>query len=482
MSFRYCLKAFWGLGIVLFVLAQDGVAQPQVFWDTVGTSPIFYGTKGVMDPDDEAIGLVVSNFGEYGMNGVGGVNLDYFLSGEECGTRPEDRVYLRSGSPFLLIASESGPNPSSVSLTTSIYQLDFSKEYSWVPDENTSPHSGLDRDLEWVYMGRMISRDTLIVIERFFFAPRIDFSPELHFVGVRTLLYSVHGQPLDHVTFGEVLDFDVPSDSVQLNLTAPSSGGDYLYFQGTDTVGHEDPFCLNAERYGGCALHALYSCTPWLGSDSLQFWGSRGISQSILEEVEEDVDGLPISPPAPDAKMWWQEIDDNPGTSGSSNAQNQAVFLTYLHDATITPFDTLGFWTILTTVRSGSLTVLENDLEQAGEWIETVFWTVSAVCSGVVGDANCNGEIAVSDIGALVDFLFISGTQLCVLEEADANQSGGSFPGPEDITVSDIAWIVDHLFITGRELPDCPNKLNANLCGSPHGWWDEQRSSHCYFE
>jgi len=39
---------------------------------------------------------------------------------------------------------------------------------------------------------------------------------------------------------------------------------------------------------------------------------------------------------------------------------------------------------------------------------------------------------------------------LC-LAEADVNQSGGVYPGCGDITISDIATLIDYLFITGPE-------------------------------
>ena len=116
---------------LILVLCLGATAEP-ILWDTVGTDPLFDGSKSSPTPG-ERVGLVVSNFGEVGHVGLGSVNLDYYLSGEECGTRPEDRIYLYSSSPFVLIASESGVQPTNVELTTSINQLDDSKPYSWKP-------------------------------------------------------------------------------------------------------------------------------------------------------------------------------------------------------------------------------------------------------------------------------------------------------------------------------------------------------------
>lgn len=79
-------------------------------------------------------------------------------------------------------------------------------------------------------------------------------------------------------------------------------------------------------------------------------------------------------------------------------------------------------------------------------------------CVGRVGDVNGNGsdEPTVSDIGTLVDFMFISGASLPCLEEADTNGSGGGTPTGDDISVADIGVLVDYLFITGSPLLPCP--------------------------
>jgi hypothetical protein len=80
-------------------------------------------------------------------------------------------------------------------------------------------------------------------------------------------------------------------------------------------------------------------------------------------------------------------------------------------------------------------------------------------CVGRTGDVNRDGndEPSISDIATLIDHLFISGTPLPCLEEADVNQSGGEYPTADDISIADIAVLIDYLFITGRDLglPAC---------------------------
>lgn len=79
-------------------------------------------------------------------------------------------------------------------------------------------------------------------------------------------------------------------------------------------------------------------------------------------------------------------------------------------------------------------------------------------CNGHVGDANGMGgdEPTVADIGQLIDFLFITGSPLPCVAEADANQSGGANPVPGDVTIADIGVLIDYQFVTGTPLADCP--------------------------
>ena len=78
-------------------------------------------------------------------------------------------------------------------------------------------------------------------------------------------------------------------------------------------------------------------------------------------------------------------------------------------------------------------------------------------CVGTTGNVNCDpsDEVTIGDIATLIDHLFITGPDLCSIEEADANQSGGAAPTYDDITIGDISLLIDHLFISGPPLPDC---------------------------
>ncbi len=95
----------------------------------------------------------------------------------------------------------------------------------------------------------------------------------------------------------------------------------------------------------------------------------------------------------------------------------------------------------------------------AGNYVPADFGGVISrgCCQGVVGDVNGDGSFnpTIGDVSTLIDHLFITGTPLQCLLEADVNQSGGITPLPADITIGDVSLLIDNLFIGGTALPEC---------------------------
>jgi hypothetical protein len=189
-------------------------------------------------------------------------------------------------------------------------------------------------------------------------------------------------------------------------------------------------------------------------------WGGFAGSQALLRDTNLSRTGVPISPAQPDGEAWWEEVANHSGFQADPIEGNQAVWLAFAHDVSFDADDTLGFWTVLTTVRDG----VESDL-RAQIYAASMFTSMKlglwyyACCAGRVGDANGLGmppnEVTISDIQLLVTAKFISslpcGRYLNCLDEADVNHSGGADPMCSDITITDIAILVDHLFVSGPE-------------------------------
>jgi hypothetical protein len=99
------------------------------------------------------------------------------------------------------------------------------------------------------------------------------------------------------------------------------------------------------------------------------------------------------------------------------------------------------------------------NLDQADENNNQIGDACETCCQGRVGDANGAGgdEPTISDISTMINMLFVDGTEVVCVPEADVNKSGGAFPVANDITISDISNLVNYLFIEGSSagLADC---------------------------
>jgi hypothetical protein len=471
------------LEIGVHVLAADTVVDPV--WDTVGTDALFDdgGSMAMAPTAAERIGLAVGNLGEMGFSGPGGVNLDYELSGEECGTRdPRDYEYLVSGTPYTLIASESGLVPSSVNLTLSYNDIINQRELDgWDPavSPNTVPAdevpiSGLaaDNTYDSVYVGKFVNRDTSVAWEWTFYAPRDpDNNPANdvdEYIVVGSKIYSGDGQSHEHLTIGHNVDWDIPADSLPYNRADVSSEG-FTYVQGYDTSGHEDPTCLNSTRYGTEAFVVMWT-NDICANTTDGYYGSVALDQLLQTDTNFARDLTPISPPKPDGKAWWEDIQSHPG-NGRDQTLNEyhdyAVWTTFQHDFTLNAEDTIWVYTVLSSVRDGALGDLETNVEHGRNWVLNTHLDFSgcSCCEGQTGDANkLDGDIpTVGDIADIIDQLFGTGKIVECVDEGDADLSRfddtpdpGDKAVPADISVSDIGGIIDQLFGTGKILPDCP--------------------------
>lgn len=74
-------------------------------------------------------------------------------------------------------------------------------------------------------------------------------------------------------------------------------------------------------------------------------------------------------------------------------------------------------------------------------------------CGGVIcGNIDCDASngIDISDLSALIDYLFISFSPLCCPAAANCD---GVWP----LDIGDLSWLIDYLFISGSPLGNCPS-------------------------
>ncbi len=456
---------FDSVGIPIHVLAAADVED--VVWDTVTTHKFMFDP--FFEPEGACIALAVSNFGEIGIGAYskGGVNLDYSESKLECGTRERDKMYLMSGSAFTMMATSSAG--AGVKLTQTFNDANQLDETGFDPI-GTKGHIRGDSTAtgvyDSVYTGKFVNRDTTIAMERFVYGPRstTPSTATLNFVVMLTKVYSGDGAAHSHVTIGNACDFDVPADSPPNNNNGVSTPGRFVYLQGTDTAGSEA--CqTNLNRYATEAFGGKYTQaqvnSPCLVDST--FYASSALYQLIMEDTTHLRNGTALVPKQPNPSVWWAETGV-PGLNASALQDTDlALITTYVQDYSLGATDTLYFWTVLSTVRNGSLTDLENQVAYAKSWfVEKVRRCVPnpGCCLEKVGNANGTGgeTPTIGDISVMIDAKFITGAcipsgpgaNIVCLGEADMNLSGGQHPTCGSITIGDISLLIDCLFITGE--------------------------------
>jgi len=472
--------AGYGVGVAkvfINVLAAPDVETP--FWDTVITHDQMFVPFG--EVEGECIALAVSNFGElgYAAGTAGGVNLDYYESGLECGPRFRDGIYLYGATAFTILADAS--DGTGAVLTQVHGDRNQADETGFDPIGTKGTMTGgynATSNYDSVYTGRFVNRDTTIAMERIVYGPRSTHpaTDTIDFVVVYTKAYSADGAAHNHVTLGNVSDFDIPAEDVPNNTAAVSTSGNFVYVRGTDTTAVLS--CQpNANRFGTEAFGGGYTSAEWNSDNCVNnndLYGQLALIQSIMVDTTNYRDGTPLTPAQPNPLVWWQETALG-NLHGDATVQDQAIWLTYKYDHNLGATDTLHYWTVYSTVRNGTLAQLEGQVAFAKRWYTVTVrgcTPPSGCCStqpgNRVGNANNQGtypnEVTISDIQTLVTAKYIIGSCLPVgtfaglscLAECDANQSGGATPTCNDITISDIQTLVNHLYICGPA--NCPLK------------------------
>jgi len=302
-------------------------------------------------------------------------------------------------------------------------------------------HDGVSYDS--VFAGKSFNRDTTVAMERTFYAPRGN-TANPSFVVTKTKLYSVGGAARSNITFGTVTDWDIPSDSASANTSAVSLD-EYVYFQGTDTGTTHCQTNLNrfgAEIVAGWYTKAEYVADPC--ANNTEIVGMKAVNARAYFD-DTLIGGLT----QPNASQWWTATAAS-GYAGESNLYDQGGFVTFLHDATLPANDTLTFWTILATMRNGSLTQFEANVDDAKVWYAKL--RVPCGCCVTMGNVDVSPDqlVTMGDLTVMIDNLFITLTPLACNDEGNVDLSPDGL-----VTMGDLTILIDNLFISLTPLPTC---------------------------
>jgi hypothetical protein len=394
--------------------------------------------------------LVVSSNGNYGNQGQGRVNLDFVTNGE-CDTTLE--TYLYDGSA--VIGWVAGAD-------TVMNWTIFGD--SWLEDSTAlRPYTGLPDSTKWLprfrdcpnfeyyRTARFVSRDTSISMEKMWYAPKItNMTNDTLFIiqCLKVWLTSV-GTPRSGVTIGEAIDWDIPSDSGADNTSAVSLNQE-IWQRGVDYN----------DSAGNAACQA----------DSLRFGGMKYVYKYV--NATKSTDSLAHSAYTAENDSFVftnngfvaEELYKNfatPGFAASDSVEDLHMGMCFDHNLTLNNTDTLRYYTVYATVRSGSQATLQTRLSQGKAWLnaksipsiprDSCAGGPTPCCVNRRGNVNnsVGDAVTVADLTFLVQYLFNSGTTPACTDEANVNGAGG-------ITVADLTYLVQFLFNAGAQPPLCP--------------------------
>ncbi len=424
------------------------LADPiPVEYDTIYS----YETAGGGVPTGEYVALAVSNFGEIGQAGAGGVNVDFTASGTECGDRHADSIYLFSASPFLL---EANHDATETNLTCSYGQTNTDKSYSWIPvewDPDQVLHGLRCYIRNLAPCGKFVNREGTIAVEMFRVLPD-DVPYYGHAFLLMTRIYATDDQPHNRLTYGWVVDWNVPSEvpGVNSSYSDPPYGG--MWVRGTEI--ETGAACQSATSRFASSFGQHGFTDPFVQCTfDISLWGDWHGPREMLDDVES----------IPDAAAWWNEIGMRPGSHLSESEGDLVSWHTLIYDQALGSADTVYSWLPLQAWYDTD----PDDLSwTSGAGRSMIFDALDCTldcCWGMRGDANGLGgeEPTIGDVSAMIDAKFIAGSCsgiISCLDETDVNGSGGHSTDCDDITIGDIGILIDYLFIGGPavvELPCC---------------------------
>lgn len=410
---------------------------PGKQWDTVSTGKI---------------SLAISNTGQFGggteIASNGGAKLDYFNDPAECDTVDSipgnTEYYIYDGSIIV-----GGIVENDTIFACQIFSQGFLNEWSIYPlDYPEGPT--VDGVIEVWNSGPLVNHDTSIAMEVTYYAPQVtqtwDFGPgkiwhaDQQFITREFKVWSYNGQIHDNIAVGEVIDWDIPSDSGSDNSGEVDRARRLMYCLGGEYNQDNATECQdNNERYGGSSFGYFKrfnaASSVWSIDDSAGYGGyHEANARYVYPGFEADelyvnmeshtIDLFPWVPPVPDS----EQVDLH-------------SVMTYAFEYDLLPNDTLVFYSVLATVRNNAEEATSGlriqELADKGRNFVTYF----GCCNGIKGDVNSDGlDANIVDLNFLVNRVFRGGTAPFCSGEADVNADGT----PGDIL--DLNIVVNHIF------------------------------------
>lgn len=407
-------------------------------WDTISTA---------------CLRLTISNNGEMGHMGIGRANMDYFMYGAECDSAGQSHaeVYLFDGGP--VVNREIVPG-SVYSWSSQLYQDGFTTDESFKPVVSSGAGKFTGVGYNGYRTGTFVNRDTTIGVQATYYAPTTGDS--CNFIIVKKQYFNMKASSVNHVTVGEQIDWDVPSDSVGIN-TSKILGTKTIYQRGTDTG--TVPDCgtqRDSSRYAALFLLGRYTKAEY-GVDNCANNKDVYSALTFRNDTLNNYDTLTVSA---EGKFFWNLMGSTGLTAQSGRVDSRGIY-TYYHSRNFSVYDTVTVFTVLITEKNGTSSMLSAAYDKAFKWYNNHLrgdcdpgWPCCLTNSidGRTGniDFDPSKGVDIADLSALIDFLYISFTPPLCMESANIDGDIG-----RGIDIADLAALIDYLYISFTPPANC---------------------------
>jgi hypothetical protein len=442
-------------GGLIFTQTSDGSKDTTTIdiWvaDTVETPT--WDTVYVDDAGKGAIlALTAGSNGDFGNQGKGNVNLDYFVYGDcdndaDLPIEGDASIYLYDGSPII-----GWIDGTDTMMYWSCFGNGFLSENTLYPIEGNLKCAG--DDFEAYYSGIFVTGDSSIAMGMWTIAPKNATST---FVVQKLKIWSYDGAAHNGLTIGEAIDWDIPSDTASYNNDGSSPFNQLIYLQGLDLAyaPHTDDsmFCQNnANRFGGLAfVNKTLNGTV----DGTSAYGAYCAENDVF--IYNNDNGFEIG------ELWTNM--QNSGFTLSDSTEDLHMVMTYGVGVNLGATDVLTYTTVLATIENGVKADLEAAVAAGKAWItaqgtalndDNNDGELNGCATGCCVDfsGNVNGDaldkVNVVDLTYLVGFLFGGGPAPLCKEEGNVNGDVLA-----KINVVDLTYLVGFLFGGGPQPPLC---------------------------
>ncbi|UCD62720.1 MAG: hypothetical protein JSW34_08105 [Candidatus Zixiibacteriota bacterium] len=400
-----------------------------------------------------ATSLVISNNGNMGRAGYGGVNMDYYP--EDCDSNAQ--VWLYEGTPVL---ARNGGADWNYQIWSATWYGDLGL-YPVAGDEGPylyQPCSGMPAE---VYeTGRYVTPDTAVAFERVYVAPADDSEFIIAYMKVKP----GKGEALTGLLLGEMIDWDIPNDNNPddpdrdgnpINTGGIDAGRNMLYQQGfecyCDDTLYPNNCVYNDARFAGNGFVGSYlNGSPRY---SVPYGGFVGENDELWASGEGFIHST-----------MWTELNTS-GLRGSDSVEDLSTAMCYEPALDLGVDDYYEVVTVMATIEDGNLAALQAAYDRAVTWFNTnggigMFADVDEAngamdkCEGCcqnMGDMNHDGQVDALDVIFFVDYLWTPGSPVPPCdEEVDVNSDNQG-------DALDLIYLAEYIFQGLHDpLPDCP--------------------------